>query len=263
MMKPMLLHITCFLTLSALYGQKAAKQSFQGAWKVVYERYEFDGRSEEAPLIDRDGVFVEERDRYDYPEEHWVFRGSKVYRIAFPCCLLSSGTLTQKDSAAKLTLSIGYTTEVLYSSSIGKDTIFFSDPMSTYCLVRDTLNAAELDPLLKGIVNPKCLWGTWEIPTGEVAVPDDGIMISYPWKMPDSLTITPENQHWYLANNRFYLEVDGVKRPFKVKSIDSEGYGGIYLEPETWVKAYMEKYDLYPSEVEHVWLRRVPEEEEE
>lgn len=247
-----------FLFLPLSWSQKLTANDLKGTWRLEYTVSNSPEITEEVPPIDADGKQIPRR--YYKTSEYWVFQDKKVSVVDYPCCWLNSGKFSTTDSSAVVFLNGSEYNDLFLSLELKNDTLTASNPMCSYYFVRDTLSSDTLNPLIHRRINPGCLFGTWEIPVGEVAVEYDAIMVWYPWKMVDTFTVNNRNINWYWSKNRFYLDVDGVKRPFKVKTV-SNSNGNLTLRPERWVRFYIKRDNLDAYMVESVWLRKVEEEE--
>ena len=195
--------------------------------------------------------------RWTSPNTHWLFKNEKSYEIDYPCCLLEASTISVKGDNLLIKAKGG--SDELFGIEFRNDSLILTSELpygAAYYLIKDTLPLKELDKFTSGYINPVCFYGNWDIPTGEVSVRSDAIIVWYPWKFPEKINIDANNLHHYWANNRLYLEVDGVKRPFKVKSV-SHQTGNMILIPEKWVNEYIIKQNLEPYQISIVWLRRI------
>jgi hypothetical protein len=246
-MKNLLLYFLILLPISAF----SQNSQLSGAWILTSIRYDNTLLESDYP---EPGPY-----RWTSPNTHWVFKDNKCYEINYPCCLLNEKTVSIKEGT--LYLKATDRSVEMFGFDFRNDSLILTGQLpdqSVYYFIKDTIPLKELNKFTTGYVNPVCLYGDWEIPTGEVSVPFDAINVWYPWKLPEKIHIDEKNLHHYWANNRIYLEVDGVKRPFRVKkvSLDDEN---MTLIPESWVEEYIKKFNLSAYEVESVWLRK-PEE---
>ncbi len=200
--------------------------------------------------------------RWIYPNTHWLFTNKKAYEIDYPCCLLEiyDYVVTKEGDHYLMSWSEGKL-EAIYSIQLRNDSLIMEEKRllgAVYYFVKDTIAGNELTKYTDSYINPVCLYGDWEIPIGEVSVAFDAINMWYPWKLPEKIHIDEKNLHQYWSNNRLYLEVDGVKRPFRVKKVSLQNEN-MTLIPESWVEEYIEKnkFDEYEYQVESVWLRKL------
>ncbi|MGV3612174.1 MAG: hypothetical protein ACO1N0_14540 [Fluviicola sp.] len=194
--------------------------------------------------------------RWTLPNTHWLFKEKKLYEINYPCCLEDVCSVTEKGNNAYIKTEGGQ--EEMLNMDFRNDSLILTSEFpygATYYLIKDSIPVKELIKYTSNTINPLCLYGDWDIPVGEVPVPFDAITIWYPWKLPEKIHIDEKNLHHYWANNRLYLEVDGVKRPFRVKTVSLTSED-LVLTPESWVEEYIRKHKLYRYEVESVWLRK-------
>lgn len=198
--------------------------------------------------------------RWTSPNTHWLFKDKKIYEIEYPCCLLSTTNFKIAKEGDLFRMSaIEGRMDQLFSVQFQNDSLILDESLpygARYYFIRDTIPVKELTKFTTGYINPLCLYGDWAIPTGEVSVEFDAINVWYPWKMKEQIHVDAKNLHHYWANNRFYLEVDGVKRPFKVGSVSLQN-NDLILIPESWVKEYIKKQKLDPYQISNVWLRRI------
>lgn len=196
--------------------------------------------------------------RWIYPNEHWLFRDQKIYIVDYPCCMLQVNHFVTEKETLRIKGVNGRLDEV-FQMDFRNDSLILNNSLpygSCYYFVKDTLQVKELLKFADGYVNPVCLYGDWEIPTGEVSVEFDAINVWYPWKLPEKVHVQAKNLHHYWANNRFYLEVDGVKRPFIVGSVSLKD-NDLILIPDRWVKDEIKKKKLDPDQISTIWLRRI------
>lgn len=232
----------CFSFLSI------AQNKLEGAWILTAVRHDNTLITSEVPDL---GPY-----RWIFPNTHWLFKDNKLYEIDYPCCLKEISNAVEKKD---LLLKAKDGQEELFSIDLWNDSLVLTSELpygETDYLIRDTLQVKELAKFANGYINPVCLYGNWEIPVGEVSVEYDAINVWYPWKMKEQIHVDSKNLHHYWANNRFYLEVDGVKRPFTVESVSLQD-GNMILIPGSWVKEYIKEPDAY--QVSNVWLRRIRE----
>lgn len=247
------------LSVPQLFAQDSLTASdLQGTWHFTAERIE------KSDLINEDVPFKPGFE-WIYPDVHWIIKGNKIYEIAYPCCLQKTYTFsTGKDAIfVRQGRGVEYFTEI-YEVKFPKDSLVLENwiyTSRTMYLEKDTLPEKEIQQLIKGTINPTCLYGDWEIPVGEVSVPYDAIMVWYPYKLPETIHIDAKNIRNYWSKNLFYLEVDGVKKSFKLAGV-SLNDDNMTLIPQSWVKKYQEEseYDRYDGS--NVWLRKIPKEEE-
>lgn len=244
--------------LSGYAQNEITMKNLEGTWKELEIRIDETFLPTEAvPVRDSPGPH---KQTYT-SNKHWIFRSGTLSVVAYPCCMSEHHNIVVTSDFLRLMPKDSTRSEDVYTITLRGDTLLAEKfgGASIHYLVRDKLPAQKLNDILAGKVNPVCFHGDWEIPVGEVSVPYDAIVVSYPFKLPAELHINASNQHWYWANNRFYLEVDGVKRPFKVHSVASDE-DDMWLIPEKWIKNY--KNPEYPEEDAYysVWLRRIPKE---
>jgi hypothetical protein len=252
-MKSCLIILSCFLA-NVIFPQKLKTSDVQGTWKLLWSASNLPYLTEEVPEIDSEEG---NGNRIVYAQnEFWEFRQKEVYFLNYPCCIASTGKLSTKDTTLQIRFESSYSNDLFYRLELHNDTLIASEFNTTYYLVRDTLESESLSLLLKKKINPECFYGKWEIPVGEVSVPYDAILVWYPWKMVDTFVVNTRNINWYWKKNRFYLDVDGEKRAFKVKGF-SEDLENLTLVPDSWVRYYIRRDKLDAYVVEHVWLRRI------
>lgn len=198
--------------------------------------------------------------RWVTPNTHWLFKDRKVYEIDYPCCLfqMNKFKVNKEGDLCRMYEEKGRTDE-LYSVQFRNDSLILDEKLSysgaRYYFIPDTIPLKELEIFTNGYLNPVCLYGDWEIPAGEVSVKDDAINVWYPWKMKEEIHVDANNLNEYWSDNRFYLEVDGVKRPFKVENVSMYDED-LILIPENWVNDYIKKQKLDSYQISNVWLRR-------
>jgi len=255
-MRSCLIILSCFIA-NITFSQQLKASDLNGTWKLLWSTSNFPYVTEDAPDIDSE---EDSGGRVFYSEnEYWEFREKKVYRLNYPCCVASTGKLEYKDTTLQIRFDSHYSNDEFYRLELRNDTLVASEFSGTYYLVRDPLETATLNLLLKRKINSECFFGTWEIPVGEVSVPFDAIVVWYPWQMVDTFTVNTRNINWYWKKNRFYLDVDGEKKAFKVRGF-SEDLNNLTLVPESWVKYYIKRDKLDDYMVGHVWLRRTEDE---
>ena len=247
--------IICFFISLVSFSQKVKTSDLQGSWRVEFVVSNLPEISEISAYQDAEHEYYDNR-KYFESNEFWVIKDKKVSCVDYPCCSLGSGKLTSTDTSIEIHFEKSDLREMFYTLQLSNDTLSASNFLHTYYLVRDTLDSDTLYPLIRGKINSACLMGTWEIPIGEVSVPFDAIVVWYPWKMVDTFTVNQRNINWYWSKNRFYLDVDGVKRAFKVRTV-SNSEGNLILVPERWVKFYIKRDKLEDYMVDHVWLQKV------
>jgi len=242
-----------YFILSALNlsAQDSLIAQLQGSWILTAIRMDNTLISSEFP---QPGPY-----RWISPNTHWIFKSNGFYEIDYPCCLIRTGTFALRKEE-ELFMSFGTQRKIdeLFTIQFRRDSLILENRLSygsSYYFVKDSLPVKELNRFTTGYVNPVCLYGTWEIPVGEVSVEFDAINVWYPWKLPETIHVNAKNLHHYWANNRFYLEVDGVKRPFKVEKV-SINENDLILIPESWVNETINKQKLERYQVSNVWLRR-------
>ncbi len=247
-----------FLSITRFFAQDSLTTSdLQGTWHLTAEQIV------KSPLVNEDVAYTPGF-RWFYPDVHWIIKGNKIYEIAYPCSLRNTLTFKTFGDGILVKRARGEEYyETMYSVRFPKDSMVMEENMftshTTY-FQKDTLPEKEINQIIKGTINPTCLYGDWEIPVGEVSVPYDAITVWYPYKLPETIHIDAKNIHHYWANNLFYLEVDGVKKPFKVAGV-SLNDDNMTLIPQSWVKKYQEEseYDRYDEST--VWLRKILKEE--
>lgn len=196
--------------------------------------------------------------RWIYPNEHWLFRDQKIYIVDYPCCMLQFNHFVTEKETLRIK-GVDRRLDEVFQMDFRNDSLILNNSLpygSCYYFVKDTLQAKELLKFADGYINPVCLYGDWEIPTGEVSVEFDAITVWYPWKMKETIHVDEKNLHHYWGNNRFYLEVDGVKRPFVVGNVSLQD-NDLILIPEKWVNDYIKRQKLDRYQVSNVWLRRI------
>ncbi len=252
--------IICFFSIQISFSQKVKTTDLQGSWRVEFVVSNMPETSEMPEYRDSEEEYYDNR-RYYETNEFWIIKDKKVSCVDYPCCSLGFGKLASTDTTTEIHFEENNMRDLYYTLQLSNDTLSASNFMHTYYLVRDTLDSDTLYPLTRGKINTECLKGTWEIPVGEVSVPFDAIVVWYPWTMVDTFTVNNRNINWYWSKNRFYLDVDGVKRPFKVKTV-SNSEESLILVPERWVKYYIKRDKLDDYQVDHVWLRRVEQDQD-
>lgn len=236
-------------------------KGIEGTWKELYVKVDETGIPSEAlPVRDTEGPLIKTYSS----DKHWVIRSNKLSIIAWPCSRYEQHTVELSGINLRFIPTDSTSWSEVYTLSFSHDTLLAKSLFpgsSTHYFVRDQLPAAQLNELLAGKINPQCLYGDWEIPVGEVSVPYDSIVVGYPFKLPAELHIKASNLHWYWANERFYLKVDGVKRPFKVNSVSATDEN-MWLIPEKWINKYKDPNSEFEQSEGYysVWLRRISEE---
>ncbi|WP_343633849.1 hypothetical protein [Fluviicola sp.] len=223
-------------------AQDSSSSKLEGAWILTAIRCDNKLISSEFP---DPGPY-----RWIFPNLHWLFQEEKVYEIDYPCCLQEVSSVSEKGKELRIKWNSGL--EEGFSIDFRNDSLILTSDLpygERYYLIKDGLPVNELAKFIKGYINPVCLYGDWEIPTGEVSVEYDAILVSYPWKLQEQVHVEAKNLHHYWANNRFYLEVDGVKRPFRVKHVSLQT-GNMMLTPDKWANVHAE------NQYSEVWLRR-------
>lgn len=224
------------------FAQDTSSFKPEGAWILTAIRHDNTLINAELP---ESGPY-----RWTFPNLHWLFRDKKLYQIDYPCCLQEVSSFNE--TGKNLRINGKGRSEELFSMELRNDSLVLTShfPYGETCyLIKDSLPVRELAKFAEGWVNPVCLYGDWDIPTGEVSVEFDAILVTYPWKLPERIHVEAKNLHHYWANNRFYLEVDGVKRPFRVKHV-SQQTGNMTLTPDNWGDMYAK------NQHSEVWLRR-------
>lgn len=256
-MNNFLIFISLFSVTPVFAQDSLTTADFQGIWHLTAERIE------KSDLINEDAPFTPGF-KWLYPDVHWIIKENKIYEIAYPCCLKNTYTFSTGKDAIFVKQGRGeeYLTDI-YEVKFPKDSLVLENWVYTsYTMYfqKDTLPEKEINQIVKGAINPTCLYGDWEIPVGEVSVPYDAITVWYPYILPETIHIDAKNIHHYWANNLFYLEVDGVKKPFKVADVSLVD-ANLTLIPQSWVKKYREgsEYDRYDGS--NVWLRKITKEE--
>ena len=257
--------IILLLFLLPAYGMPqdtVSLKKIQGSWKELFVVVDETGIPSEAlPVRDVEGPII---NTYS-SDKHWVIQSNKLSIIEWPCSMSEQHTIDLYNNMLRIVPKDSNSWEESYFLSFHHDTLVAESPdfgRETHYFLRERLPQKQLANLLTGKINPECLYGDWEIPVGEVSVPYDAIVVGYPFILPAELHIKSSNLHWYWANNRFYLEVDGVKRPFKVISV-SKTDENMWLMPEKWINTYKNPDPelAEPDEYYKVWLRRTSEEE--
>lgn len=242
-----------FLSFSLLFlAQDSISPKLSGAWILSAMRMD-------NTLINSDypdpGPY-----RWIYPNTHWLFKDKKIYQIDYPCCLIEvDDFVTENKTILRIKADEGRQDEVLFID-FRNDSLILSDELqygTTYYFLKDTIPVKELAKFTNGYINPICLYGDWEIPVGEVSVEFDAINVWYPWKMKAEIHVDVNNLHHYWAKNRFYLEVDGVKRPFKVGTVSKQNDNMTLIPEDWWVDDYIKKQKLDLYQISNVWLRRI------
>jgi hypothetical protein len=241
-----------FICCSHLFfAQDSISSKLSGAWILSAIRIDNSLKTSE---------FTNENDSYRwiYPNTHWLFKNQKIYEIDYPCCLIEVSGFTIENKATIRIKVEGRTQTEAFLIDFHNDSLILINELdygSSYYLTKDMLPVKELAKFSDGYINPVCLYGNWEISVGEVSVEFDAINVSYPWKMKEQIHVNATNLSDYWVNNRFYLEVDGVERPFKVESV-SQHNDDLILIPENWVNEYIQKQKLDPHQTLTAWLRR-------
>lgn len=233
-----------------LSGQEMASFKLNGAWILTAIRMDNTLISSDYP---DPGPY-----RWIYPNRHWLFKDQKICEVDYPCCMAQVSHFAEEKGMLRIKGVNGGGDEV-FAITFRNDSLILVNELeygSSYYLIKDTTLVKELTKFSDGYINPICLHGDWEIPTGEVSVEYDALNVWYPWKMKEQIHVDVNNLHHYWANNRFYLEVDGVKRPFKVAEVSLQT-GNMTLLPENWVKDYIKKNKLDTYQVSNVWLRKI------
>lgn len=229
-----------------------AQNKLEGAWVLTKVRLDNTLITSEIP---EPGPY-----QWIFPNMHWLFKDQKIYEVDYPCCKTQISHFVEEKEIL-LIKGINGAPDERFMIGFQRDTLLLQSELSygsMYYLVKDTLPVEELYKFHDGYINPACLYGDWEIPVGEVSVEYDAINVWYPWKMKEQIHVEAKNLHHYWANNRFYLEVDGVKRPFTVESVSLQDRNMILI-PGSWVKEYIKKQKPDPYQVSNVWLRRISE----
>jgi hypothetical protein len=236
------------------FAQDSISPKLNGAWILSAIRHD-------NTLYKRSDYLETGAYRLTFPNTHWLFKDQKIYEIDYPCCLLEVSDFVIENKTAIRIKEKGQThsqSQAFFIDFRNDSLIFTSDYEygSTYYFLKDTIPVKELTKFSDGYINPVCLYGDWSIPIGEVSDGADAINVWYPWKMKEKIHVDANNLHHYWANNRFYLEIDGVKRPFKVENVSLRN-DNMSLIPENWVNEYIKKQKLDPYQISNVWLRRI------
>lgn len=209
--------------------------NLQGIWKKQ-DRRRYDLASDE--------LYVTVRNY-----NHILIEGDKIWEFEYPCRMFSVKTFVIEDSVIKITstkyllnaeppvpqIKLGSSGKCNYGVTADKNKLCFNDDNYE----KDSLNISIINKLQRNYINENCVTGNWVLKTSYDSGYDGlgQVEILYPWQLPKTLSISNKNVNSYLANNLFYLKINGIKKPFTIDEIHvNEWHSKLILIPYKWYK---------------------------